>query len=547
MSKRDGALDLSLIASFCMGQKIPPPLVLYPPVSLSHYYAFGHYGASVLTRLFALDTGTGFNLSVALVGALACVLAAGIAWHVSGRKTWITILAAFLTECGGTGASAYLALTTEHLNPNDAGVGMYEPSDHNPIWNWLQKTAWFDRPELFAPGAWNWIGSYHSNTCGQLLILLIGLSLVELLRRRRSNWPWICLGAIPFFSVVTSTWALVLEGPILLATLFWVWRERFYPRDIRFVCLALGGLIILLLPDILEFRDTTGYPGGDWTNPEQRTPLMMFALLWWPVYLPWIALLSIWSRLSPALKALVVVLPPFLLGMDFYVVGLRMDWTGKIWSYVYLLAWSVFVPRICAERAYPFRVLTALLIFSGAVSLASWTGHAIRRIHWSTGEILQLQGTSRVTLDPLQGPILTIIAQMKGQTIIPGKSDWMYVPSPVLAAFTGNYVYVSWSYFDDVLAGGKTTGGASRREKEVNDLYEGKNPNPLLFLRANNIAALVIYPDDNISDSVVDRLKTELASQYDYKDFTDGKTAAGVFVYRPLMSSLKPTEQGGNP
>jgi len=370
----------------------------------------------------------------------------------------------------------------------------------------------------------------------------MGLSLVVLLRHRRSNWPWICLGTLPFLTIVTSTWALVLEGPILLATLFWIWRERFYPRDMRFVVLAAGAFILLLLPDVWQFRDTTGYPGGNWTHPEQRTPFMIFALLWWPVYLPWIALITIWPRLSPALKTLIVVLPLFLVAMEYYAVGLRFDWTGKLWGYVYLLAWSVFVPRICTERAYPFRLLVALLIFSGAVSLACWMGFYIRIMHQTSGEILNLQGTSQIKLNPLRGPILPILAQMKGETIIPGKSKWMYARSAVLPALTGNYTYVSWSYFDDVLAGGKTDGAAGRREKEVNDLYAGKNENPLLYLRTNNIAALVIYPDDKIPSSVVDRLKTELAPLYEYHDFTDGKTASGVFVYHPLAANFKPTE-----
>lgn len=541
MSKNDGVLDLSLMTSFCMGQKVSPPLILYPPVLLSHYYAFGHYGLSVLTRLFGLDTGTGFNLGTALLGAWDCVLVAGVAWRVSGRKFWVTILAPILLVCAGTGASAYLALTTYHLNPNDAGdilSAMDDSMDHNPLWKWVHPAFWYDRPDLVAPGAWTWIGSYHSTTGGQFLIFLMGLSLVELLRRKRSNWPWICMGAIPFFSIVTSTWALVVECPILLVTLFWIWRERFSPRNRMFVALSLGGLIVLLLPAVLEFLTTTAYPGGKWSQPEERTQFVEFALLWWPVCLPWIALLCIWNRLLPAVKTLIVVLPIALLAIEFYQVGGRPDWTSKLWGYVYAMGWVVFVPSVCARDAPTFRVLTLLLIYSGAVSLASWTGHAIRRINWSTGEILQLQGTSQITLDPLRGPLLTILSQIRGQTIISGRSAWLAAKSPALADFTGNYDYVSWSFFDDIVAGGNTYQDATFREKEVNDLYDGKNENPLLFLRTNNIAALVIYSEDNIQASVVERLKTELAPLYEYNDFSDGKTAAGIFVYRPQMSDF---------
>jgi len=499
---------------------------------LSHYYAFGHYGVSVLTRLFALDPGSGYNLGMALVGALVCVLASGVAWTVSGRKLWVTILAAFLTACGNTGASAYLALTMEHANPNNAGIGMIDFRRHSPLWDSLKSMNWQDQPELIAPGAWNWIGDLHSNTFGLLLILLMSLSLVEILRRRRTNWPWICMGAIPFFTVVTMTWGLVLEGPILLAALFWISRERFSPHSMRFVILGLGGLVILLLPAVLQFSGTTGYPGGHWERSDQRTPLWLFTVLWWPVYLPWIAMLFIWPRLSPALKSLVVVLPLVLLGMEVYAVGIRMDWTGKLWGFIYAMAWVTFFPRICVERAYGFRLLVALLIFSGMVSLASWAGSAYRRIIVATDDILNFEGTSHLSHSPLRGPLLTTISRMKGQTIISGKSARLDVQSPALAAFTGNYVYVSWSEFDDLLAGGNTHEGATQREQEINAIYDGKNENPLPFLRSNAIAALVIYPDDTIPASVVERLKTELAPDYEYDDCTDGKTASGVFVFR---------------
>ena len=533
MTRRDGVLDLSLVASFCTGQRVPPPLILYPPLPLSHYYAFGHYGASVLTRLFALDAGTGFNLEMALVAALVCVLSAGVAWSISGRNTWVTILTALLTACGNTGASAYLALTMKDLNPNYAGIGMIDFQYQSPLWEGLKSMPWEDRPELIAPGAWNWIGDLHSNTFGLLLILLMSLSLVEILRRRRTNWPWICMGAIPFFTVVTTTWGLVLEGPILLAALYWIWRERFLPRSRRFVVFGLGGLIVLLLPAVLQFSGTTGYPGGHWESYGQRTPLDLFTALWWPVYLPWIGMLFLWARLSPALKSLVVVLPLVLLGMEVYAVGIRMDWTGKLWGFIYAMAWVAFLPRICMERGYPFRLLVAALVFSGVVSLASWSGHAFRRICATRDDILHLDGTPHLSLSPLRGPILAVISRMKGQTILSGKSARLDVESPALAAFTGNYVYVSWSEFDDLLAGGDTHGGAALREKEVNAIYDGANTNPLPFLLANNIAAVVIYPDDNIAASVVERLKAELAPDYRYNDFTDGKTPAGVFVYRP--------------
>jgi hypothetical protein len=54
---------------------------------------------------------------------------------------------------------------------------------------------------------------------------------------------------------------------------------------------------------------------------------------------------------------------------------------------------------------------------------------------------------------------------------------------------------------------------------------------PLPFLRANHIAAVLIWPGDQISDALLGRYKTQLGSDYFYIDCKmDGPNNAGVFV-----------------
>ncbi len=60
------------------------------------------------------------------------------------------------------------------------------------------------------------------------------------------------------------------------------------------------------------------------------------------------------------------------------------------------------------------------------------------------------------------------------------------------------------------------------RTKLNNDFYLGKCPDPLGFLTANNIEAVLIWPDDKISDDLVAQLKKQLAPTYSMK--TAGKT-----------------------
>jgi hypothetical protein len=86
-----------------------------------------------------------------------------------------------------------------------------------------------------------------------------------------------------------------------------------------------------------------------------------------------------------------------------------------------------------------------------------------------------------------------------------------------------------------------------KRETLLNDFYDGKNPDPLLFLRQRNIAAVVIWPDDDIKDDILDKLKQQLAPSYQYEDLRDlhnqNPPNCGVFLYHPnLLHELPPIE-----
>jgi hypothetical protein len=48
-SLRDGVGDLGVMASFCLGDKVPPPFSWYPALPLSHYY-----GSAITARRFSL-------------------------------------------------------------------------------------------------------------------------------------------------------------------------------------------------------------------------------------------------------------------------------------------------------------------------------------------------------------------------------------------------------------------------------------------------------------------------------------------------------------
>jgi hypothetical protein len=86
-----------------------------------------------------------------------------------------------------------------------------------------------------------------------------------------------------------------------------------------------------------------------------------------------------------------------------------------------------------------------------------------------------------------------------------------------------------------------------RREKVLDEFYEGKSPNALLYLRQRNIAAVVIWPDDDIKDDVLAKLKQQLAPSYQYEDLRDvdnhDPPNCGIFMYHAnLLQELPAAE-----
>jgi len=116
---RDGVYDLGLISNFLYGQTLPVESAWLPPIKLLYYYFLPHYGASLLIRFLNVDVGTGYNLSTALLAAYIYFFSAAISWHLSRGRVWVVLLILFLTACAATGASAYLYLTVDHLEPEN--------------------------------------------------------------------------------------------------------------------------------------------------------------------------------------------------------------------------------------------------------------------------------------------------------------------------------------------------------------------------------------------------------------------------------------------
>jgi len=232
--------------------------------------------------------------------------------------------------------------------------------------------------------------------------------------------------------------------------------------------------------------------------------------------------------------------------VEYYTVGARFDMTGKIWGFTFCTAWAVFIPAIATSRSWVIRALFGVIVLNCGISFCFWSSYYWNTIKWE--DIGQLEGKGDLRWDNQRARILNALIPFKNRIISSSVSSWSFSPSARIANFTGNRDYITWSFNcdNDNFRNGLNEG--EKREIQLNAIYEGKNPNPLLFLRQHQIDAFVIWPDDNIKDDIIDRLKVQLAPSYQYQDTRDlhnqNPPNCGVFLYYPnLQQELPPDKQ----
>jgi len=264
---------------------------------------------------------------------------------------------------------------------------------------------------------------------------------------------------------------------------------------------------------------------------------------WWPIYLPWLALLLTCRRIHPAVGIVLFVSPVAFLAVEYYTVGARFDMTGKIWGFIFCAAWATFIPAIASSRFWVLRILFGLIVINSALSLCYWTTYYWRTVN--KDDVGHLEGKGDIGLEPKKGRILNALIPLKNQIILSGESFWSFCPSARLANFSGNRDYITWSFNCDNDMFRNGLGEGWRREKVLNDFYTAKMADPLLYLRQRDIAAVVIWPDDDIKDDVIAKLEQQLAPSYQYEDLRDvdnhDPPNCGIFLYHPnLLRELPP-------
>jgi hypothetical protein len=547
----EGVADMARVLDFTFGDKLPPTDSWCPPYDHGGYYSFQHYGASLLLRLFSLDIGTGYNMGYCLLNALTVFVGVGAAFALGGQRIWVALAMLLILEANFTGASVILfCLDVNHSVSGlyyifdtrlavDIGDGWNDPNRHNPFgWIWQHR----DPPQvlrLFTCTFNTYFPEFHANLGGHFMTLVSLLAANETFKTTRSNWPWICLLVFPIMTVITATWFLVVVAVLCAGCFVAALLARKAPENWKFV---LGGAAIaigLIWPSINSLISGTYPVGFQWVPSSEYTAPWEFVIQWWPIIVPWVALLFIWTRMNYMARWVHIAVPLLLIFVELVKFSDRGLTVEKMWGAVYSASLVTFLPIVFTQRNLFFRFLTFLYLVIGVVFLTTWT---IISYHNSWGEdVLKLKGDIIMQIDPQKKRLLQVLQRLHGATVLNGKSAEAYNESPSLTNFSGNRCYIAW-FFQEYQCG--HGGEAEARDKQSNDFFDGKMTDPLGFLRSNDIAAVMIYPDDKIPDNILQQLQAQLSADYYYincKGDDPNTPNAGVFMRHPGARTYEST------
>jgi len=532
----EGVADMARVLDFCMGDKLPPTDTWCPPYDHGGYYSFQHYGASLLTRLFGLDIGTGYNMGYNLLNTLTCLVGAGAAYAISGKRTWVAVATLLVLLANFTGAAVILFFwDLLHPTPNlytifdsrlaiDIGDGWNNPDRHNPF-GWIYR---YPPPvlRLFTPTFNTYFPEFHANLGGHFMTLASVLAANEAFKTERSNWPWICLLLFPLVTIITATWFLIVVVVLCAGCLAVALIAGKRPHDWRFVLGGTGLGLALLWPSINSLIGGTYPVDIHWTPWDEYTNKWEFLIQWWPVILPWFALIFIWGRLSLLARWIHAAVPLLLIFIELVTISDRGLTVEKMWGAVYSIGLVTFLPLVFSQRNIGYWFLTVPFLCLTAIFIPTWT-YICYEQSWS-GNVMHLRGDVAIVADPQKQRLLQVLERFHNVTVLNGKSAEAYNQSPSLVGFSENKCYIAWFYQEYQCGHG---GEAQFRDQQSNDFFAGKMADPLSFLRSNDIAAVMIFPDDIIPNDLVQKFKDQLKSDYYYIDCKgDGANNAGVFV-----------------
>jgi len=536
--------DLTFIANYLGGGRLPPVDRWLPPFRFDMYYALQHYAAALIGGLFDLTPGMAYNLGFCTMVALVTTAAGATAMLlVRRRRPALILTASFLV--GGVGTAPVIRLIERspalHSSVRFIGSSFAADSVTDPAGRWLLRVSHVnqDTPDLpvetfsYLVG----LGDYHPPLGGYLLLMLALLAIAHIEAGCAWEASHALLGASVPLILACNTWQFPLQ--LALAAGYLLLRV-FSRKPVSWKAVAGGaiGSLLLMEPFLAHF----GLASVDASMPirmvlaTQHTP----PILWLLIFFPLVAVLALHlltgekSRVTVGLCVLWIALLAFseiffvddLYGDKFERFNSALKWWAWIYSGGMLLIGGFNLrarSRVCRWGTTAVLVLTCS--YAGELGAHFWVT--------PKPHVGQLDGAAGIRDDAGEKVMLDLLRYAPPAIVLQRIPAGAYISQPALTIFAGQTAFLGWPSHENVWRGNRTDIEARRREVEL--FFRGDLPDSSRWLTANGIGYVLWGRDDNqLPPLTFDRLNALISDRYVWHGYYEAGTYhVGLWQMRP--------------
>lgn len=548
--------DLYFIANYLDGSTLPPLDHWYPPHVFNVYYAFQHYAAALMGRIFGLDPGTTYNFSFALLLALPATLAWEFAgYHIKNIPARILLLLVLMT--GGTGISplAHLIYRSDGAAPaSDASekvvasqrfIGVLDKNVNTELGKALfpalkpeQKPAPEFEPrelQMESYGYQIFLGDYHP-PLGSYFLLLLALTLIAAIEAQAvGRIGQALLAATVPVVLVTNSWVFPLQGLLVLS---WIGYRYWLKNPPDWVWVFGGGLLALALlyPFLSGFA--VNAPGASirMTAATDHTPLNQFIGQHWPLLL--LIALGLFAGGSRKLSVAMAVMFGLLLLMSevLYVDDItggkyeRANTTMKWWGWIWC-GGIASLGALClgsASRAVRWTAALTLL-------LVSVYAYDLGRYFIVTGkdDLGRLSGHHWMTQDPSNKALINYLRNAPYGIVLENEYGNAYTNTSLYGLFTGKPVLLGWPIH--LLTWRGDVPDVWALNAQIQKFYTGDFSGSLEWLLLNDVQYVVWSGAENDKNpQAFAKIQQQISSRYAWKEFyAADEYRVGLWVRAP--------------
>ncbi|NOT83473.1 MAG: hypothetical protein HOP02_01560 [Methylococcaceae bacterium] len=562
--------DLYFISNFVNGETLPAKDRWLAGDLFTCYYAFQHYAAALLVRLFNVEVGLAMNLAWALL--IALLLSLG--WEISGyfvKRFALRVLLLLALMLGGNGLSPLMPFmikdTTTDIasKANDAitrawattrFAGMYEEQVNTPLGRAITRD--FQKPDvaehielpLETIAYYSVLGDYHPPLSGFVIALwTLALSAFLGLRKvldtpKKIEQPFssrisadalafFAMGLTPALVIVTNAWVFPLQC-VLLAS--WL-ALRYWKADIHWSALIVGGGVgfALSYPFLSYFAPSSLDTPIHWVTKQEHSPLRLLLALHWPLLI-WLSVGLMLARRSAwagwlALTLLVIFCASELIYIDDPLSGKyqRFNTTLKWWSWLWPTA---LIGLGSVALGIGGRLIKTLMVLSLSALLVYTIDLGRYWRYIDKPQLGKMAGNGWLKQDNTLRELLIYLKNAPEGIVMESIEQGAYSTSSALALFANKPLLLGWP--DHLGQWRGNPAYISNRATDIRAFYKGELTDPLNFLRKFPVQTIIwTATDQQRAPTVREKLQAQINQDYHWRAFDqNGAQAVGIWERR---------------